>query len=123
MVTLVVLAFAVASISFTISVTSIFGWLREAVSSIHPKLEELIFCPYCLGHYIALVVLLTTGAYDSVFTDTINNVAVRFLLIWFSVMGMVAVLHAVMLVAYKPVAETMSYRKWAKKNPNKVPKD
>lgn len=109
---LIVLALLVASVSFTISITSIFSWLREGVSSVHPKLEELIHCPYCLGHYIAFIALLFTDL-DKI-PHLTGNVILDFMIAWFCIMTPVALFHHVMLRAYKPVAETMSYRAWKK---------
>jgi hypothetical protein len=112
-----VLSFFVASVSFTISVTSIFSWLRELVAKIHPKLEELIFCPYCLGHYICLI---TLGILNPDIPVVTTNGYINFLIIWLSIMTPVSLFHYVMLRAYQPVAETMSYRKWVKDNPDKA---
>lgn len=112
MIALIVLALFVASVSFTISVTSIFSWLREGVSNIHPKLEELIHCPYCLGHYIAFIALLLTD-FDKI-PHLTGNVIIDFMIAWLCIMTPVALFHYVMLLAYRPVAETMSYRTWKK---------
>lgn len=104
------IALVVASVSFTITVTSVFKWLRELVSSIHPKLEELIHCPYCLSHYIAALLIWLT---DFIYPLT-NSLLLNFLLTLFSVVGIVAILHYVMLRTYEPIAKITAYRELEK---------
>src|SRR5690606_8219476 len=82
------MSLVVASVSFTITVTSIFKWLRELVSSIHPKLEELIHCPYCLSHYIAAFVIWFTDFYYPL----TNSLLVNFLLTLFAIVAIASIL-------------------------------
>ena len=58
---IILVALCAASISYTISYTSIFLGFREWISKFHYKLEELIHCPYCLCHYIILTIMFTTN--------------------------------------------------------------
>lgn len=105
---LFVAALVCSGVSFTITTTSIFAGFRELVSRIHPKLEELIFCPWCLSHYIAFAMLSflkvpvveVTGLWflDALFTT-------------FAIVTLSGLLHFVLLRAYKPVSETMAQRK------------
>lgn len=104
--TLLVLAFITASVSFTIAVTSIFNFLRVAVSKLHPKLDELIHCPYCLGHYIAIGLLLITGCGLNI----TGWLLIDFALTVFAIMGMTACLHYVILRAYEPVQKAEMMR-------------
>lgn len=90
-----------------------FKWLRELVSPIHSKIEELIHCPWCLGHWIVFVIMLTANTpiismtyvpvYDWLFTA-------------FTVMAPVGLIHYVLLRAYEPVAKAMLQRKLDKAN-------
>lgn len=106
-VMLVLIAFATTSISFTITTTSIFKWLRELISPVHHKLEEVIHCPWCLSHYISLVLLCVF--YDKVlFLDL--NIWLNLILDWFALLCPVGLFHFVFLRAYKPVAEAMFNR-------------
>lgn len=107
MVGLIIAAFACASISFTICITSIFKEVREIISLAHPKLEELIHCPWCLGHYIVLGYVLLLKPYES---------PEGFLISWFSIVGMMGCIHYVLLRAYEPVAKMMIRRKMEKLN-------
>ena len=104
--TIVYIALMVASVSFTITTTSIFKWFRELVSPIHGKIEELIHCPYCLGHWITFAVLFFIYDY---------SVSPAFFLQAFAVMGLVAIFHYVILRAYEPVAKAMARRELEKK--------
>lgn len=100
-VLLLMIALATASISFTITTTTIFKWLRDLISPIHPKLHELIHCPWCLGHYIMLGILFVFND-KTLFLDI--NVVLHYLLNWFALLAIVGVLHHIMLRAYEPIA-------------------
>jgi hypothetical protein len=113
LINLLFVALVVASVTFTITTTSMFMWLRELVSPIHHKIEELIHCPYCLGHWATFIVLLILP--HSFITDVLPAVNVgskifNFLFNAFAIMSIVALLHYVMLRAYKPVMEAMTMR-------------
>jgi hypothetical protein len=102
-----VYALASAAISFTITTTSIFTWLRDVVISLKiQKLEELIHCPWCLSHYITVFLLLISGQYKTF---------VSFLILFFAVQGIIGLLHYVMLRAYEPVMKSELQRKLDKK--------
>lgn len=98
---LVGIAFASAAISFTITTTSIFKWLRELVSPVHHKFEELIHCPWCLSHYITLFWMLIYLRHLSF---------MLFILTWFAIQGIIGLLHYVYLRTYEPVAKAMAQR-------------
>lgn len=104
---LIMIAIASAAISFTITTTSIFEWLRELVSPLHYKLEELIHCPWCLGHYICLIFLLFINK-ATVFFNI--NIMVHYILNWFFVVGVMGICHFVLLKAYQPIAKMMAER-------------
>jgi len=53
------LAMAVASISMTITKSSLFSGFREKTSKIGKLFRELFNCPYCLSHWIAIIGVLT----------------------------------------------------------------
>ena len=109
---IILLALAVSGVSFTISVTSIFTWLRERVSKIHPKLEELIHCPWCLSHYIAIVfmILCDQAHFPVISTLTVIN----FILLWFAIITLSGLMHFVLLRTYAPIAMAMLKRKMKK---------
>lgn len=107
METIIIIALASAAISFTVTTTSIFLSFREAVSGWHNKIEELVHCPYCLGHYISAVMLLIYG-------DITNFKA--FVLYWFAIIAVMAVIHFVLLRAYEPVARAAMYRQQEKRS-------
>ena len=103
-----------ASISYTISYTSIFLGFREWISKFHHKLEELIHCPYCLCHYVILTIMFTTNDISSKLVPITNNIVYNFLFTWFCIVCVTSLLHCVMLIAYRPVMKYMTDRKIAK---------
>lgn len=104
-------ALCAASISYTITWAGIFSGLRELVSKWGRWFEDLIHCPYCFCHYVILVIMFTTRNLGG-YLIRINDVGIyNFLFTWFAIVCLTSLLHAVMLVAYKPVAEIETYRK------------
>ena len=107
-----------ASVSYTITWAGIFSRLRDLVSKWGLWFEDLIHCPYCFCHYVILVIMLTTRHLGD-YLIRINNVGIyNFLFTWFAIVCLTSLLHAVMLVAYKPVAEIETYRKMRAKRHN-----
>ena len=111
---IILVALCAASISYTISYTSIFLGFREWISKFHHKLEELIHCPYCLCHYIILTIMFTTNNISSKLVPIANNIIYNFLFTWFCIVCVTSLLHCVMLIAYRPVIQYMTDRKIAK---------
>ena len=111
---IILVALCAASISYTISYTSIFLGFREWVSKFHHKLEELIHCPYCLCHYVILTIMFTTNDISSKLVPIANNIVYNFLFTWFCIVCVTSLLHCVMLIAYRPVMKYMTDRKIAK---------
>lgn len=111
---IILVALCAASISYTISYTSIFLGFREWISKFHHKLEELIHCPYCLCHYIILTIMFTTNDISSKLVPITNNIVYDFLFTWFCIVCVTSLLHCVMLIAYRPVIQYMTDRKIAK---------
>lgn len=111
---IILVALCAASISYTISYTSIFLGFREWISKFHHKLEELIHCPYCLCHYVILTIMFTTNNISSKLVPITNNIVYNFLFTWFCIVCITSLLHCVMLIAYRPVMKYMTDRKIAK---------
>lgn len=111
---IILVALCAASISYTISYTSIFLGFREWISKFHHKLEELIHCPYCLCHYVILTIMFTTNNISSKLVPITNNIVYNFLFTWFCIVCITSLLHCVMLIAYRPVMQYMTDRKIAK---------
>ena len=114
LVYIILVALCAASISYTISYTSIFLGFREWISKFHHKLEELIHCPYCLCHYVILTIMFTTNDISSKLVPITNNIVYDFLFTWFCIVCVTSLLHCVMLIAYRPVMKYMTDRKIAK---------
>ena len=111
---IILVALCAASISYTISYTSIFLGFREWISKFHHKLEELIHCPYCLCHYVILTIMFTTNDISSKLVPITNNIIYNFLFTWFCIVCVTSLLHCVMLIAYRPIMKYMTDRKIAK---------
>ena len=111
---IILVALCAASISYTISYTSIFLGFREWISKFHHKLEELIHCPYCLCHYVILTIMFTTNDISSKLVPIADNIVYNFLFTWFCIVCVTSLLHCVMLIAYRPVMQYMTDRKIAK---------
>ena len=105
LITIITLGLVVSGISFTLSVTSIFEWLRTGIGKIHPKLEELFRCPWCLSHYVAIIVMLSLNFFYHSFID--------FIVYWFEIITISGIIHYILLRAYEPVAKTEAIRKAA----------
>lgn len=108
--TLLILSFAISGISFTITTTSMFKWLREFISPIHHKVEELIHCPWCFSHWVTFITILIIGS-----NYKFTGIAwIDFFLTAFSIIGISGVIHYVLLRAYEPVAKAMLARELKK---------
>ena len=107
-------ALCAAAISFTVTSTSMFKWLRELVSPIHSKIEELIHCPWCFGHYVVLTIMLLsrTLKYYPVF----GNVIMNFIFTWFVIVSIMGLVLFILLRAFAPVAAAMARREMDKLN-------
>lgn len=110
-ITLLLLAAAVSSIAFTVTTTGIFLWFRELVSPIHHKIEELIHCPWCFGHWTTFIILLLPGIKFYQFT---NVGWLDFFLTAFTIMGFAGLAQYVLLRAFEPVAKAMARRQLEK---------
>lgn len=103
----IVIAFAVSSITFTISVTSIFLEIRELISKIHPKLEQFIHCPWCQSFWLILIILLTS---DINLINIYDIYILNLFITIFSIYSVVGLIHYVLLRTYKPINENMMMR-------------
>lgn len=103
--------FVSAAISFTITRTGIFTSFRELISSVHPKLEQLIWCPWCLNHYVVIIMLLTS---DIELLEVSKYSIYNFLFTMFLIVGAAGILHYVLIRAYEPVIDTMLERELEK---------
>lgn len=101
-------ALCCASISFTITITGMFKWLREALSPIHSKIEDLIHCPWCFGHWVTIIFLLTSNMQRLHFSE---EPSYNLLVTWFVIMGMEAPIYYILLRAFEPVLKITAQRK------------
>ena len=105
---LLIAALCCAAISHTLCITSIFKQPREYLSKIHPKIEQLVHCPWCLGHYIVFLYLMIPGI--KFFPASDYNL-VNFIITWFDIICIMGIIHYVLLRAYEPVAKIGAQRK------------
>lgn len=91
---------ALASISFTLSSSGVFASIRQRLSKFHPKIDELIHCPYCMSHWIGVL-----------FIPEINGRNLISKLIgYFAMICISGLCHYVLLRAYEPVAKAKLQR-------------
>jgi hypothetical protein len=114
-ITLVMVALAVSSATFTITSTGIFKEVREILSKIHHKVEELIHCPWCLSHWVGFLFVAISGSTykftGAWFIDFVMSV--------FFITAISGAFHYVLLRAYEPVAKAMAQRQIEKLRNNK----
>ncbi len=104
--TFIILALCLSTISFTISFTGIFEPLRDLLSKIHPKIEELVNCPFCLSHWI--VIFFSFFLYGVLTPEPVVGIYwIDFVANAFAIICISAMIHFVLLRAYKPVADIM----------------
>ncbi len=101
-------ALCCAAISHTICVTSIFKPIREYLSKIHPKIDQLIHCPWCLGHYVILIFLLTS---DISLVIVSKYYIYNLFTTWFAIVCIMGIIHYVLLRTYEPIAKAAAQRK------------
>lgn len=104
---LFLIAFGSASISFTMTYTSIFKWFRELLSKIHPKVEELVNCPWCFNHWVTIVMLFVA---EIDLLPLTKYTVVNFLFTLFVLTTISGLIHYVLLRAYEPVAKLAAAR-------------
>jgi hypothetical protein len=108
---LILITLACAGISHTITTTSMFKWFRELLSPIHHKVEELVHCPWCFGHYVMMFGLLVF--WNHIFFLDIPNL-LHLILNWFACITVMGLIHYVTLRAYEPIAKAMMHRELMK---------
>lgn len=113
---LVLTAFVVSSISFTVTFTGLFKEVRELISSKHHKLEELIHCPWCFSHWVTFFILLIS---DSSVKFT-GSLFIDFFINAFAITAISGLFHYVLLRAYEPVAKAMINRHIEKMRQNQT---
>jgi hypothetical protein len=102
------ISLACSAISFTITWTSIFEPVRNLVSKLGQKFEQLIHCPWCLNHYIVLIVVIIFYRYDWL----------QMIMMWFAIVAAGGLVHYVLLRAYKPVLKAAIEREFQKHHNN-----
>lgn len=112
---ILLVALCAASISYTITFAGIFKKLRDYTDNFGEWLSELCHCPYCFGHYVVLTIMITTGNLSNYLVKITDCTLYNFLFTWFAIVCVMSVIHAIMLIAYKPVAEAETFRKLKKK--------
>lgn len=81
------LALACASISFTLTKTPIFEWLRAwLLKRRWLMLHELWQCPYCMGHWVAFGLLAAFWPYEFTSSLYVNFVICSFVVITLSIL-------------------------------------
>lgn len=103
---LIVAALCCASISFTITTTSIFKGFRDWFGNFHSKLDELINCPWCFNHYVVFIYMCIFNI-DGYNTDSLP-VCIS---LYFAIVTLGGLFHYVLIRAYEPIAKRLLERK------------
>lgn len=111
---IMLVALCAASISYTITFAGIFKKLVDWIGSKNEWIDELVHCPYCFGHYVILVIMLTTPSISLFLAPITPWVLYNFLFTWFAIVCLMSLFHLGMLNAYGKVAELESFRKFKK---------
>lgn len=99
---LLLISAATSAISLTISRAKIFEWLRKGLPKRKPPgkfLAELISCPYCISHWVALALV---WAYPLRFT---GNFYVDLIVLTFAVVGISAVMSGKVYAAVASIGD------------------
>lgn len=114
---LIILGLVIGAVTFTTSTTSIMLWLREFLSKIHHKVEELVHCPWCSGFWLSLLLVSFTNLeLPTMFKlDFLNILANAF-----ASLAIGGLIHFVLLRAYEPVSKYMAIRQLEKLKSKKV---
>lgn len=81
---LIILGLATATVSTTVGSSKLFRGLRSWVATQSPFWGELISCPYCLGHWVALFAVL-------LYNPPATALAVDLIIQWLAVTALSAV--------------------------------
>lgn len=111
------MASVVGSISFTITMSSMFLGFREAVSKRNKFLEKMLHCPWCLGHWVAFIAILVLGNFSLIIVSPYW--LLNFLYTSFAVIGFSGLFHYVLLIAYDPAKKAEKLREIEKRKAEK----
>jgi len=94
---------AIASVTYTISITRIFEAVRNKFEKSSSFAGHLIKCPYCLSHYITILFFIIS---PSIKFDIIT---------YFGTIGIVSIFHFIMIRAYEPLMKSKAIEDLLKK--------
>lgn len=101
---------ASAAISFTVTMSAIFANFRDWVESKSKFFGDLTQCPYCFGHYVCLfwnILIFQSRGFN--FLNIYDWFL--FILVWFTMVGIMSLCHRSILVAYDPVMKIKAQKK------------
>ena len=97
----VVMALAIGTVSMTITKANVFEWLRDWLDKKNDFLADLFSCPYCMSHWVALVLMFV---YQPLVLDTGNkwpDLAVS----WFALVALGSLAAGAILLIFGGVTE------------------
>jgi hypothetical protein len=120
---IIIAGLVVGSVSFTISMSSIFLGFREWISPKSHFMEKLIHCPWCLAHWVCgLMLLMTTNILvDVSILPGVAGVLFNGLYTLFAIVGVSGLLHYVLLRAYDPAKKIEKMREIDQRKSMKSP--
>lgn len=78
------------------------------LSPIHKKVEELLHCPWCLGHWIVFIIMLCSVKLPLV--EIAEEYWFNWLFTAFAIITPMGLIHYVLLRAYKPIHKMLFER-------------
>lgn len=92
---IILAGFATAAVSVTLAKSELLKKWRDWVCNKSEILGELVTCPYCVSHYVAIVFTLIIPV------DLVTNSLGNFVLVWCAVVGINALIAGQILRAYR----------------------
>jgi hypothetical protein len=92
-----VLALAISTASLTITRSGVFAWARRAVKRHSAFFGELIECPYCTSHWLALAAVL-------IYQPRVTDAGVLVLDLFVSVLVLVALSSLISGLVYRSIS-------------------
>jgi hypothetical protein len=79
---IIVLGLAVGTAATTLTQSKIFRWLQTGTERVHPLVNDLFNCAYCMGHWVAAAAVFLW--------HPVNSTPVELLALWLATTGVAA---------------------------------
>ena len=105
-------AFAVGAITFTTSQSGIFKEVRDWMGRLHPKIDDLIHCPWCSSFWGSVIFMFIAMFLADLPLFIISSYTwFNILVILFAFHAVTGFVHYILILAYAPIAKNEMARK------------